>query len=243
MTVATQTRSWQREPVGDPSPPPCCVAAPSLFPLLDWLIAVHGGKSLSTKNLWHDRPVRGGSVPSSHRGAAFDWRYENPGKGRRYMLDSVLPLLIDDSLEFNVQQIHDYVGCRVWKASRSGDSGGGWARQNPGSHSGMMGSTWAQWLHVEAGEWAWNDDRPIPEKMGGAPPPEEEADMLMLARGGDGSNWVIGSDLTRFPIWPDDWNAMVDAKVAVEVPLRPDTVDRFPQTGQLDVIGDQAGQV
>lgn len=171
MTVARQTRSWQNYPVGKPSPPPCCKAAPSLFPLRDWLIATHGGKSLSVDNLWHDRPVRGGSKPSSHRGAAFDWRYANPGKGRTYMLNNVLPLLINESYGLNVQQIHDYVGCRVWKASRSQDANGGWARQNDGSHSGMMGASWAEWLHIEAGEWFWNDGRPIETKLGGTPPP------------------------------------------------------------------------
>ena len=159
---------------------------------MDWLVDVHGFKSLSTSNLWHDRPVRGGTVPSSHRGAAFDARYEYPGPGRPYMLNDVLPVLITQSFEFNVQQIHDYVGCRVWKASRSSDSAGGWARQNPGSHSGMMGADWAQWLHVEAGEWAWNDGRPIPDKLGGTPPLEVH-DMAAPASviDGNGDGWVF----------------------------------------------------
>jgi len=182
MTVAHRTRSWQRYPVGKPSPPPCCKAAPSLFPLRDWLIAVHGGKSLSVNDLWHDRPVRGGSLPSSHRGAAFDWRYQNPGKGRQYMLANVMPLLLSESLQLNVQQVHDYVGCRVWKAERvvSGDPDTGWRRQTPGSHSGMMGADWAQWLHVEAGEWAWNDGRSIPNKLDGVTPPPPSGGTFTL---------------------------------------------------------------
>ena len=199
MTTATQTRSWQAKPVGKPAPPTGPPASPALFPLLDWLIATHGGKSLSVSTLWNDRPIRGGSVPSSHRGAAFDWRYENPGPGRRYMLENVLPTLTGSSQELDVQQIHDYVGCRVWKASRSGDSNGGWARQNPGSHSGMMGAAWSQWLHVEAGEWGWNDGRPVPDKLGSQPvpqPPEpgdEEDDMdgYLTRYGPDNSIWVV----------------------------------------------------
>ena len=183
VTVATQTRSWQTRPVGKPSPPPCCKAAPSLFPLRDWLVATHGFKSLSVANLWHDRPVRGGSLPSSHRGAAFDARYEAPGPGRRYMLDRVLPILIGWSLELNVQQIHDYVGARVWKASRSSDVNGGWAAQRQGSHSGMMGASWAQWLHIEAGVWAWGDSRPVSAKLGGGtPPPASGARTLELRK-------------------------------------------------------------
>ena len=96
----------------------------------------------------------------------------------------------------------------------------------------------------------WNDDDLRAENAarygGDAPEPEpepEEDDMLMLAKGSDGSNWVIGSELTRLAVWPDDWNAMLNAKVAVEVNLRGDTVDRIPQAGQTDVIGDQAGGV
>lgn len=170
MTVATQTRSWQSNPVGgagDPIQPP---AAPSLFPLLEWLCDVHGGESLSAPDLWTDRPVRGGTAVSSHRGAAFDWRYNNPGPGRDYMLTRVLPFLLNFSYELNIQQVHDYWGCRVWKASRvvGGNPDTGWLHQTPGSHSGMMGQSWAAWLHIEAGTWGWYDGRSVTERVGGA---------------------------------------------------------------------------
>ena len=124
MTVASRTRSWQQQPVGAPAPPHGPPSAASLFPLRDFLLERWGGSNLSVHDMWHDRPIVGGSAPSSHRGAAFDWRYMaadqsfGPGPGREILLREVLPFLIDHSFELNVQQIHDYVGCAIWKASR-----------------------------------------------------------------------------------------------------------------------------
>ena len=166
MTVATQTRNWQSRPVGQPAPPQGPPAAASLFPLRDYLLERWGGQNLSAGNMWNDRPIRGGTKPSSHRGAAFDWRYQDPGPGRRVMLNEVLPFLIDNSFELNVQQIHDYVGCTIWKAERAADANGGWKTQPKGS---QMGQSWAAWLHIEAGEWGWNDGRDVLDRLGLAP--------------------------------------------------------------------------
>jgi peptidoglycan hydrolase-like protein with peptidoglycan-binding domain len=124
---------------------------------------VWGGQDLSNDSIWYDRPIVGGKLPSSHRGAAFDWRYMNPGPGRPTMLKEIRPFLINHSYELNVQQIHDYVGCTIWKASRSGDANGGWKTQARGA---QMGQKWAGWLHIEAGEWGWNDGRDVPVRIG-----------------------------------------------------------------------------
>ena len=172
MTVASKTRSWQKQPVGSPDPPQGPPAAPSLFPLKHYLMERWGGQYLSVDDMWHDRPIVGGTAPSSHRGAAFDWRYMaedgsfGPGPGRAALLQDVLPFLLGNSLELNIQQVHDYVGCAIWKASRAGDANGGWKTQERGS---QMGQPWAGWIHIEAGEWGWHDGRPVPEKLGLVP--------------------------------------------------------------------------
>lgn len=172
MTVASQTRNWQRRPVGDPVPPHGPPSAPSLFPLRDYLMERWGGQYLSVADMWHDRPIVGGSAPSSHRGAAFDWRYMaadqslGPGPGRIALLREVLPFLLEHSFELNVQQVHDYVGCAIWKASRATDQDGGWKTQPRGS---QMGQSWAGWIHIEAGEWGWDDGRPVIVRLGLVP--------------------------------------------------------------------------
>lgn len=179
MTVASKTRNWQQRPVGTPGPPDGPPAAPSLFPIRDYLIERWGGQCLSLPDLWHDRPIVGGTAISSHRGAAFDWRYmapdgtTGPGPGRSVLLREVLPFLLEHSEELNVQQVHDYVGCAVWKAERAHDHNGGWKTQPRGS---QMGQAWAGWIHVEAGEWGWADARPVLERIGLVQPPPEDGD-------------------------------------------------------------------
>ena len=172
MTVASKTRNWQKQPVGKPAPPHGPPAAASLFPLREYLIERWGGQNLSTPNMWQDRPIVGGTAPSSHRGAAFDWRYmaadgsRGPGPGRDTLLREVIPFLIEHSLELNVQQIHDYVGCTIWKAERAGNRTTAGRRSQRGS---QMGQPWAGWIHVEAGEWGWDDGRPVAVRLGLVP--------------------------------------------------------------------------
>jgi len=169
VTVASRTRNWQQRPVGKPAPPEGPPAARSLSPIRDHLLERWGGQYLSVPDMWHDRPIVGGSLPSSHRGAAFDWRYMapdgslGPGPGRQVLLREVLPFLIEHSAELNIQQIHDYVGCAIWKAERAHDRNGGWKTQPRGT---QMGQAWAGWIHIEAGEWGWDDGRPVAEKLG-----------------------------------------------------------------------------
>jgi hypothetical protein len=194
MTVASKTRNWQKQPVGKPAPPHGPPAAPSLFPLREYLIERWGGQDLSTHNMWQDRPIVGGTAPSSHRGAAFDWRYmaadgsKGPGPGREKLLREVIPFLIEHSFELNVQQIHDYVACTIWKAERAGNQDHGWKTQPRGS---QMGQPWAGWIHVEAGEWGWDDARPVAVRLG-------------LAPEGDGGPTAPPTDLLNgvWGLWP-----------------------------------------
>lgn len=194
MAVASQTRSWQKRPVGKPGPPAGPPAAPSLFPLRNYLLERWGGQDLSAPDMWTDRPIVGGSLPSSHRGAAFDWRYMaadgsvGPGPGRPALLREVIPFLLSHSLELNVQQVHDYVGCTIWKADRAGNADGGWKTQ---PHGSQMGQPWAGWIHVEAGEWGWDDGRPVVVRLG-------------LVPEGDGSGSSTFTDLFNghFGLWP-----------------------------------------
>ena len=191
MTTATATRSWQREPVGDPAPPTGHRPRRHCSRCSTGSSTSTAFKSLSVNDLWHDRPVRGGQRAVVASGGGVRRRYEDPGQGRQYMLTNVLPDLIVYS--FELERATDprlrrlpASGRRPARATRNG----GWARQNPGSHSRDDGRPWAQWLHVEAGEWAWNDDRPVPDKLG---PTKEVRDMAAPASVIDakGDGWVF----------------------------------------------------
>lgn len=106
------------------------------------------------------RPVRGGTSWSDHAfGAAVDWRY---GDDRAAGLQAAR-WLVDNHEALGVQVIHDYVGCRVWYCHR------GWVDQTKGSHSGMMGTSWACWLHVGTNPDRWSDSRPLAERGSAAP--------------------------------------------------------------------------
>ncbi len=158
--------------------------------------------------MWEERPIVGGKAPSSHRGAAFDWRYMaadgsiGPGPGRQALLREVLPFLLSHSLELNIQQVHDYVGCTIWKAERAGNNDGGWKTQPVGP---QMGKPWAGWIHVEAGEWGWDDGRPVVVKLG-----------LLHDPDGSGQLTPVQTDLIEgvfglFPLQADKPELMIGA--------------------------------
>ena len=133
--------------------------SPNLVQLKTYLIDFHGGQSLGC---YVERPIRGGTTRSIHwYGAALDWRYENPGPGRPWLVGYGLPWLIDNSMELGIQSIHDYVGARIWHAGR------GWRA----STSANMGDTWAQWIHIEVHPDNWFDARMVAEKLTVVPTP------------------------------------------------------------------------
>lgn len=162
VTVATEHHNWQKHtPYPDPR---FSKLSPNLVALGDEL-----GKRFGMTNLggFQVRAIRGGTAPSSHAfGSANDRRYFELGRARA--VAEVLPWLIDNSEEFHVQQIHDYLGCRIWKAGRTFDvadaHGSWWTPQNPSTANGM-GQSWAVYFHIETNLSGWNDSTPIPNRL------------------------------------------------------------------------------
>lgn len=144
MTVATEFVSWQ-------SPKPAWYvkfrkASPNLVALCDSLIKRWDGTNIG---IYGKRPIRGGSDPSSHSfGAALDWKYPTKKAGTEAMA-----WLIANSEELGIQAVHDYVGCRIWRAGR------GWKKQKVDEFG--MGQAWGTWLHIETLPSRWADATPI----------------------------------------------------------------------------------
>lgn len=120
-----------------------------------------------------DRSIRDGSAISDHAyGAALDWRYPDDTK------DDVIAWLIDNSAELHVDAIHDYVGCRIWRAGRTKyvtDAHTLWWRaQTPNPNNGM-GQAWAAYLHIATNRAGFADTTPIPDRF--PPPPEDDMKM------------------------------------------------------------------
>ena len=185
MTKSTEYYNWQKATTDDPhygkGP------APALISIRDFLLTRYGGLNLGIYGI---REVRGGGPLSSHAfGAAFDWRYMNADQtglvGRTKMLNEVMPILINSSKELGVQLIVDYVGCRTWNASRSGDQYGGWKPATPNQYG--EGQSWAGWLHIEVNPTEWADGASVPQKLGVVPlpgtPPLPPVNFQMLQFG------------------------------------------------------------
>jgi len=87
------------------------------------------------------RPAKGSpALPSAHAfGAAIDWGY---GKDRA-AANQVISMLTSDPYRYGIQQIHDYVNSRTWKAGK------GWVQERVGSGGGDMGRPTSTWLHLE----------------------------------------------------------------------------------------------
>jgi hypothetical protein len=137
-------------------------ASPNLLAIADHLIKRWGGTNVGILN---KRPIRGGSMPSSHTfGAALDWRYGDGDNRREIAVHQVLPWLVDNSAHLGIQAIHDYVGCKVWRSVRSVGARG-WKAQPIGSEGGAMGAGWAVWLHIETTRTMWNDGSRVDERF------------------------------------------------------------------------------
>ena len=149
MTVQTDFHNWQESPIGYDS------CSPLLMTWLDHLMRTWGG---SNWGCHLDRPVTGGSAPSSHAsGAALDWGYSS-----RSAVDlQVLPLFINNSQELGVQAIHDYVNNRIWRTPAyrgcsPTDAACGWKIQDP-----PMAGVGSAHLHIECTAARWGDTRPF----------------------------------------------------------------------------------
>ncbi len=141
------------------------VCSPNLVQTHNYLHWVYGGQPLGC---YGERPIRGGTVPSTHwTGSAFDWRYENVGGGYREVgrdkAVEIIDWLIENALVLGIQCIHDYFGCKIWKIER------GWKTQTKSSTG--MGQKWALWIHVETHPDAWADSTPPLEREGLTPSP------------------------------------------------------------------------
>lgn len=181
MTVQAEFTSYQTNPK-KPDPRKCSPVCGSWW---TYLRTHWGGQNLGC---YVNRPVVGGTLPSSHgSGAALDWRYQNPGPGRSKMLAEVMPWLINNSRELGIQAIHDYSGKRIWRppgcsgrpATPSPDCG--W---KPSSGGQMKSGNF--WLHLEVHPSRWNDTRSVSEMLGTPkpkppiPPPPTKGFLMAL---------------------------------------------------------------
>ena len=179
MTVATKYFNWSTVKVG----PPYNKTAPALKSIIDFVMKRWNGQNLGTYGV---RTIRGGTSTSTHSfGAAWDYRYVNPGPGRTVLANEILPFLINNSAELGIQAIHDYYGCQVWHAGR------GWAAQLRGSHGGTMGQSWATWVHIEVHPDKWADGSSVEQKLGLALTTDPEQTTVEW-------NPVAG----KFALWP-----------------------------------------
>jgi hypothetical protein len=108
------------------------------------------------------RNVRGGAQISTHAyGAAIDLSY----RGAIESGDPVEPIgfLVAWSFELGIQAVHDYQGCRIWRAGRTTNPDEActvwWKAQRPDSHG--MGQPWGDWLHLEVHPSRWNDSSSV----------------------------------------------------------------------------------
>jgi hypothetical protein len=166
--IGTEFHDWQRHsPLIDPR---FDEASPNLLAIGDELAKRWGMTDLGT---FGKRPVRGGTLPSSHSyGAATDRRYYALGRARA--VSEVLPFLIDLSAELGVQAIHDYLTARIWRAGRTanrGDAHGLWWKSQPINPATGMGQSWAVYFHIETTPTKWGDVTPIPNRLTVTIPP------------------------------------------------------------------------
>lgn len=120
------------------------------------------------------RDIRaGGSISTHSFGAAGDRTFRGVSANftaKRNVMLVAIEHLRQNSEELGIQAIHDYIGCRIWRSNRDPHTyPDGWKVQTPDAYG--MGQTWADWIHVEVYEGAWNWDSPIVDRLGGTVTP------------------------------------------------------------------------
>lgn len=168
MTIGTVFYSWQKhQPADDPRYNRC---SPNLVAL-----GFELDRRFQTSNLgcYGERPIVGGTLPSSHsHGAATDRRYAIIGRARA--LSELVPYLIDNSHELHLQAIHDYFGSRIWRAGRTkntADAHSKWWLPQPVSTVTGMGQSWAVYFHLETTRDGWGDGSAIASRLVVVGPP------------------------------------------------------------------------
>lgn len=155
--IGTVFTDWQL-----PSAPSHASCSPNLRSMLDelrrrWPWFVNDG-------CYGVRPIRGSTtIRSSHSsGAAIDVAY--PADMDALIATDVAPWIVARSYETNIDAIHDYRRCRIWRAGRTADVSGAcdswWKAQRPSPITGM-GQSWANHLHLEVTAAGWADASPM----------------------------------------------------------------------------------
>lgn len=157
MTYAREFESWQEHKFA--SDYNAC--SPALVELREALDRRWG--PWVTLGCFNRRVIPGTVLPSSHwYGAAIDLRWLID---RSTVLAECIPYLVAWSEEWGLQRIHDYIGCRIWTAGRTGDTADAcstwWKAQRAGDG---MGESWATYLHLEVTPTRWNDGRTEAER-------------------------------------------------------------------------------
>ncbi|CAB4171618.1 hypothetical protein UFOVP923_12 [uncultured Caudovirales phage] len=125
-------------------------ASPNVTAWKDYLLKRYAGTSVGIVN---KREVRGGGALSTHYfGAAIDWRYPTRVAGKLAMKE-----LVNNSKEYGIQMIVDYVGCVIWTPSK------GWHKATPDAHG--MGQSWAAWLHIETTKTDWGNKKRVEDRI------------------------------------------------------------------------------
>lgn len=153
MTIASRFHNYQQLG-GTPDLIESCSPA-----LLELLVAVRRRWPVSSLGCYGDRPIRGGTSPSTHSfGAAMDIDF---GAADAVTQSHMIGYLIGWSEEWGIQAVHDYLGSRIWRAGRTTNPAEActlwWRAQRRDSNG--MGQTWAHWLHVEVHPERWWDHR------------------------------------------------------------------------------------
>lgn len=149
--IATTFTDWTQQPVDDFQQ-----CSPALRALHATLAGRYGVVSLGC---YGRRPIRGTTKLSTHSwGAAIDLSYgQSLWPNARHV---VIGYLVGNSAEWGIQAVHDYLGCRIWRAGRTSSTSDAcsswWRAQRP---DGTMGASWATYLHVEVSYDGWDDAR------------------------------------------------------------------------------------